>query len=123
MPPMNMKLMKSFEFEAAHLLPCFPEGHKCRRLHGHSYKIDVVIQGDIPEGQSHLLDYADIKSAYAPIREQLDHYYLNEIEGLENPTAEVLAKWIWDRLKPTLPMLTLIRVHETCNNACEYAGE
>ncbi len=119
---MNMKLMKSFDFEAAHLLPCFPEGHKCRRLHGHSYKVDVVIQGDIPKGECHLLDYADIKSTYAPIRDRLDHYYLNEIEGLENPTAEVLAKWIWDRLKPALPMLAVIRVHETCNNACEYAG-
>jgi len=119
---MRVRLIKNFGFEAAHHLPSFPDGHKCRRLHGHSYRADVIVEGDVPPGRSYLIDYADIKTAFEPIRQQLDHYYLNEIEGLEDPTAEVLAKWIWDRLKPRLPLLACIRIHETCNNASEYWG-
>ena len=119
---MRVRLSKQFGFEAAHHLPSFPEGHKCRRLHGHSYRVDVVVEGVLPEGKTFLIDYADIKEAFEPIRHQLDHRYLNEIEGLADPTAEMLARWIWDRLKPTLPMLSELRVLETCTAACEYRG-
>jgi 6-pyruvoyltetrahydropterin/6-carboxytetrahydropterin synthase len=119
---MHVQLVKTFGFEAAHHLPSFPDGHKCRRLHGHSYSVDVVVEGRVPEGRSHLIDYADIKTAFEPIRKRLDHAYLNEIEGLEDPTAEVITAWIWDRLKPRLPLLAEIRLHETCNNACIYRG-
>ena len=119
---MYVKLSKSFTFEAAHWLPNFPEGHKCRRLHGHSYTVDVIVAGDVPEADGFLIDYGDIKKAFTPIEQQLDHYLLNDIEGLENPTAEMIAKWIWDRLKPTLPLLDEIVVHETCNSTCHYRG-
>jgi 6-pyruvoyltetrahydropterin/6-carboxytetrahydropterin synthase len=118
----QVDLVKSFGFEAAHWLPCFPEGHKCRRMHGHSFRVDVVVRGEIPDGRGYLIDYADIKKAIAPIEKQLDHYCLNEIEGLENPTSEVLAKWIWDRLKPDLQMLAEVVVHETCTSRCHYRG-
>ncbi len=120
---MYVKLSKSFSFEAAHWLPTFPEGHKCRRLHGHSFHVDVIVAGDVPEDDGFLIDYGDIKQAFAPIEKQLDHYLLNDIEGLENPTAEMLARWIWDRLKPTLPLLDEIVIHETCTSACHYRGE
>lgn len=119
---MRVRLSKTFHFEAAHDLKVFPEGHKCRRLHGHSFRFDVVVEGEVPESRGYLIDYADIKTAAEPIVRQLDHYYLNEIEGLSNPTSEVIAKWIWDRLKRKLPELCAIVVHETCTTKCEYRG-
>ena len=120
---MNVELVKEFSFEAAHLLPKVPEGHKCRRLHGHSYRVTVTVRGDIDDEMGWLIDYADIKEAFEPIRQRLDHYYLNEIEGLENPTSEILARWIWDRLVDELPMLDSIQVHETCESSCIYRGK
>jgi len=119
---MHVELTKEFRFEAAHSLPKFPEGHKCRRLHGHSFKVEVVVAGEMDEDKGYLIDYAEIKAACAPICEQLDHHNLNEIEGLENPTSEVLAGWIWERLKPRLPLLAKVIVYETCTSRCEYAG-
>jgi 6-pyruvoyltetrahydropterin/6-carboxytetrahydropterin synthase len=119
---MFVRLSKSFHFEAAHDLPTFPDGHKCRRLHGHSFRFDVVVEGDVEPAKGYLIDYGDIKKVVEPIVKRLDHYYLNEIEGLSNPTSEHLAKWLWDRLKPLLPMLSSIVVHETCTSSCEYQG-
>ncbi len=120
---MKVRLTKSFSFEAAHWLPTFPEGHKCRRMHGHSFHVDVIVAGEVDEAAGFLIDYGDIKQAIAPVEKQLDHYVLNEIEGLENPTAEVLARWIWQRLQPTLPLLDEVVVHETCTTACHYRGD
>jgi len=120
---MYVRLTCVFTFEAAHLLPTFPEGHKCRRLHGHSFRVEVEVSGLADARQGYLIDYGQIKSAFEPIREQLDHRYLNEIEGLENPTSEVLARWIWERLQPMLPHLSAVLVHETCTSRCEYRGE
>lgn len=119
---MRIELTKSFTFEAAHWLPTFPEGHKCRRLHGHSFHVDVVVAGEVDPAKGYLIDYGDIKKAIEPIRTQLDHYLLNDIEGLENPTAEMLARWIYDRLKPALPLLSCVRVHETCTTETTYRG-
>ncbi|MFG0257123.1 MAG: 6-carboxytetrahydropterin synthase QueD [Phycisphaerales bacterium JB043] len=117
-----MRLTKSFTFEAAHLLPTFPEGHKCRRLHGHSFRVDVVVAGDVDPEKGYLIDYGDIKRAFAPIEAELDHQYLNDIRGLDNPTSEMIAVWIWDRLRPSLAGLETIVVHETCTSRCEYHG-
>lgn len=119
---MHVRLAKSFTFEAAHWLPCFPDGHKCRRLHGHSFKIDIVVEGDVDPAKGYLVDYGDIKRATEPIEKALDHYCLNDIAGLENPTSEMIAKWIWDRLKPAVPLLSEVVVHETCTTRCEYRG-
>lgn len=118
-----MEIWKEFTFEAAHLLPRVPEGHKCKRLHGHSYRVRVYVAGDVDPELGWIVDFADIKRVFEPIKKQLDHYYLNEIEGLENPTSEVLAKWIWIRLKPALPLLSKIEIGETCTSGCTYAGE
>jgi 6-pyruvoyltetrahydropterin/6-carboxytetrahydropterin synthase len=117
---MFVRLSKSFHFEAAHDLPTFPDGHKCRRLHGHSFRFDVIVEGDVDPAKGYLIDYGDIKNVVEPVVKRLDHYYLNEIEGLSNPTSENLARWLWDRVKPLLPMLSSIVVHETCTSSCEY---
>ena len=120
---MFVRLSKTFHFEAAHDLPTFPDGHKCRRLHGHSFRFDVVVEGEVDPAKGYLIDYGDIKNATDPIVKQLDHFYLNEIEGLSNPTSENLAKWLWEHLKSALPMISAIIVYETCTSACEYRGK
>lgn len=117
-----MDIFKVFTLEAAHRLPHVPEGHKCARLHGHSFRVEVHVSGPIGEDSGWVMDFADIKAAFAPLHERLDHRYLNEIAGLENPTSERLAAWIWDRLKPALPLLSEIVVHETCTSGCRYCG-
>lgn len=117
-----VELSKEFTFESAHRLPHVPEGHKCGRLHGHSFRVTVWVKGPIDPKTGWLIDFADIKSVFKPILNQLDHYYLNEIEGLENPTSENLACWIWDRLKPELKFLDRIEVSETCTSSCVYRG-
>ncbi len=118
-----MELRKTFQFEAAHLLPRLPETHKCRRLHGHSFQVEVAIAGPLDPALGWVMDYADISMAFKPLWEQLDHRYLNELEGLDNPTSENIAQWIWDRLKPRLPLLTEVMVAETCTARCVYRGE
>lgn len=118
-----MKIFKDFTFEAAHRLPNVPEGHKCARLHGHSFKVRVIVAGPVDDQSGWVMDFADISESFKPIWSQLDHYYLNDIEGLENPTSENLASWIWLRLKPVLPQLLEIEIRETCTSGCSYRGE
>ena len=101
-----MELRKTFQFEAAHYLPNLPKEHKCNRLHGHSFKVEIVVEGECDPKLGWVIDYSDITKAFKPLWEQLDHHYLNEIEGLENPTSENLALWIWKHLKPNLSNLT-----------------
>lgn len=117
-----MELRKTFQFEAAHSLPHLPKTHKCRRLHGHSFKVEVVVEGELDRKLGWVMDYADIGDAFKPIWEKLDHNHLNEIAGLENPTSENIAIWIWRQLKPKLPLLTEIAIAETCNARCIYRG-
>jgi 6-pyruvoyltetrahydropterin/6-carboxytetrahydropterin synthase len=118
----TMEIYKSFTIEAAHRLPNVPAGHKCSRLHGHSFRIDVHVRGPLDPTLGWVLDYSEIKAAFKPLEEQIDHHYLNEVEGLENPTSENLARWIWQRLVPALPSLSKIVVHETCTSGCIYTG-
>ncbi|KAB8170804.1 6-carboxytetrahydropterin synthase QueD [Streptomyces sp. 3MP-14] len=118
-----MEIFREFSFEAAHRLPNVPEGHKCARLHGHSYKVIVHVVAPVDPEAGWVMDFGDLKRAFKPIEAQLDHYYLNDIEGLENPTSEVLARWIWERLKPALPDLSALTVRETCTSGCTYRGE
>lgn len=118
-----MELVKVFQIEAAHRLPNVPPDHKCRRLHGHSFRIEVRIEGPIDPQLGWVMDFADLNEAFHPLFEQLDHNCLNDVEGLENPTSENLARWVWQRLKPGLPFLTEVRIAETCTSACIYRGE
>jgi 6-pyruvoyltetrahydropterin/6-carboxytetrahydropterin synthase len=118
----RVRLIRSFSFEAAHRLPAVPPGHKCGRLHGHSYHVELVVEGEIDPVTGWVMDFADMKEVFNPILEQLDHRYLNDVEGLENPTAEVLARWIWERVKAELPILVQVNIAETCTARCEYSG-
>ena len=117
-----MDIFKRFTIEAAHRLPNVPTGHKCSRLHGHSFVIEVHVRGMPDPHTGWIMDFADIKAAFGPLYEQLDHHYLNEVDGLANPTSERLAEWIWARLKPVLPPLSAIVIHETCTSGCRYQG-
>ncbi len=118
-----MEIFKEVRFEAAHRLPNVPEGHKCARLHGHSFIVEIHVSGSIGKDSGWIMDFADIDSAFRPLYEQLDHNYLNEIPGLENPTSEILAKWIWAGLHPSLPGLRKLVVRETCTSGCIYRGD
>ena len=118
-----MEIFKEFAFEAAHRLPNVPADHKCARLHGHSFVATVSVNGPMDPRLGWVLDFADIKTAFQPLHDQLDHHFLNEIAGLENPTSENIARWIWSKLKPQLPGLSRVVVRETCTSGCVYAGE
>ena len=117
-----MDIFKVFSIEAAHRLPNVPDGHKCARLHGHSFRIEIHVSGEPGAHSGWVMDYADIKAAFAPVFEQIDHHCLNDVEGLDNPTSERLAIWVWDQLKPALPGLCEVVVHETCTSGCRYRG-
>jgi 6-pyruvoyltetrahydropterin/6-carboxytetrahydropterin synthase len=112
-----------FHIEAARRLPLLPQDHVCSRLHGHSFRVEVHISGPVQEATGWVVDFGDVERAFAPIRGQLDHRYLNDIEGLENPTSENLARWIWRRLAPDLPGLARVTVQETANAGCIYRGD
>jgi 6-pyruvoyltetrahydropterin/6-carboxytetrahydropterin synthase len=109
-----MDIFKKFSIEAAHRLPNVPAGHKCARLHGHSFHVEIHVRGPVDAHTGWVMDFADIKKAFEPVYRELDHSYLNEIPGLENPTSENLARWIWRRLQPVLPALAKVVVQETC---------
>ncbi len=117
-----MKIVQSFTFEAAHRLPNVPVTHRCHRMHGHSYRVDLVIEGPVDPVSGFVVDFFEVEAAFAPLLERLDHHTLNGVEGLENPTAEIIARWIFERAKPALAGLTSVRVYETPYCWAEYDG-
>ena len=120
---MNVRLIKELRFEAAHRLPNVPQGHKCARLHGHSFKVELAVRGPVNEKTGWFIDYGEIDELWQPIHDKLDHNYMNEVEGLENPTSELLARWIWERLEGRLAGLHRVTVSETCTARCDYYGQ
>jgi 6-pyruvoyltetrahydropterin/6-carboxytetrahydropterin synthase len=118
-----MEIFREFDFEAAHFLPGVPEGHKCKRMHGHSYRARVHVRGKQSGSQNWVMDFADLKRIVGGVVDRLDHRVLNEIPGLENPTAEEIARFLWRELKPSLPGLSKIVLKETARAGCIYRGE
>lgn len=116
-----MQIFKEFTLDSAHKLPNVPPGHKCARLHGHTYHVTLIVEGPVGDQTGWVIDYADVSDAFKPIHDQLDHAYLNDIEGLSNSTCENLAIWIWDRIN--LPGLAQIKIRETCSAGAIYSGE
>lgn len=117
---MTCRITKSFRFDAAHFLPEVPAGHKCGRMHGHTYIVKLGLEGELDPRLGWVQDYGDVSSAFAPILDMLDHHNLNEIEGLANSTAEIMTVWIYERLKPSLPLLTDVTVCETPTTEAIY---
>ena len=121
---MRVELSKRFRFEAAHRLPKVPAEHKCHRLHGHSFEIEVTVAGEVDPELGWLIDFADLHEAVEPIlMKELDHRTLNDVPGLENPTSEILCGWLWRRIAPRLPGLATVTVFETCTARCTYRGD
>jgi 6-pyruvoyltetrahydropterin/6-carboxytetrahydropterin synthase len=118
-----VEIFKAFTLESAHRLPNVPAGHKCARLHGHSFRVEIHVSGPVDPQLGWVMDFADVKAAFDPLFRRLDHNYLNDVPGLENPTSENLARWIWQKLEPSLPQLSAVVVHETCTSGARYTGE
>lgn len=118
-----MKITQAFTFEAAHRLPKVPETHRCHRMHGHSYRVELQLEGPVNPQSGFVVDFFDVEAAFGPLLQRLDHYCLNDIAGLENPTAENIAVWIWDRVRPVLPQLASVKVFETPDCWAEYEGQ
>lgn len=117
-----MRIVQAFTFEAAHSLPSVPEGHRCRNVHGHSYRVELALDGPVDPKTGFVLDFFDVESAFKDALATLDHHYLNDIDGLANPTAENIATWIWNATRPKLHQLAFVRVFETPNCWAEYTG-
>lgn len=120
---MRATIFREFTFEAAHRLTQVPENHKCARLHGHSYRVEVHVEGPVDTKSGWVMDFAEIKRAWSYVEPTLDHNYLNDVMGLDNPTSEVLSRWLWGALKSHLPGLCRVVVRETCTSGCSYSGE
>jgi 6-pyruvoyltetrahydropterin/6-carboxytetrahydropterin synthase len=118
-----MEVFREFKFDAAHLLPNLAPGHSCSRIHGHTFRVMVMLEGEVGEESGWVRDFGNIKVLCGPVIEELDHSFLNDVPGLENPTSENIAVWIWDRLKPRLPELSMVEVSETSATGCRYRGE
>lgn len=118
-----MEIYKRFVFDSAHFLPNVPDGHKCKNIHGHTYRLTVYLEGDLDEELQWVMDFKDLKDVVRPVIDTLDHRLMNDIEGLENPTAERIAVWIWDKIKPNLPLLSKIELNETPTSGVVYRGE
>ena len=118
----HVRLVHEFRFEAAHRLPKVPPGHKCQRLHGHSFRVEIAVAGPVNPDTGWFIEFDELYAAWKPVHDTLDHFYLNDVPGLENPTSENLVKWLWDALKPRLPSLDQVTLWETCEARCEYRG-
>jgi 6-pyruvoyltetrahydropterin/6-carboxytetrahydropterin synthase len=120
---MNVELVKEYRFEAAHRLPHVPAGHKCARLHGHSFRFEIHLAGPVDERTGWFIDFGALDDAVGPLLAVLDHHYLNEVPGLENPTSEVCARWLFDRVRAQVPQLNAVTFYETCDARCIYRGQ
>jgi 6-pyruvoyltetrahydropterin/6-carboxytetrahydropterin synthase len=119
----DMQIYKEFSFDSAHFLPNVPDGHKCKEMHGHTYRLKVFIQGDLDPKLGWIMDFKELKDALLPVIDQLDHKLINNIKGLENPTAENITVWIWEQIRPSLPLLSRIELYETPTTGVIYEGQ
>ena len=117
-----MQIFKKFTFDSAHALPNVPDGHKCKNVHGHTYHLTLFLESEIDSEMGWVMDFADVKEIMNPVMTQIDHKFLNDIEGLENPTCEIFVKWIWDRLIGSMPQLVKIELYETPTSGAIYEG-
>ena len=117
---MNYELKQHFQIESARFLPYLPASHPCSRTHGHSFKIILTLVGSLDQKVGWVMDYNEIGAVMKPLLNEIDHRVLNEVPGLENPTSELLAKWIYDRVVQKIPMLKDVSIAETPSTECRY---
>lgn len=117
-----MEIYKEFSFDSAHYLPNVPEGHKCKNMHGHTYRLRVYVQGEPHPHYGWIMDFKELKDAVGKVIDELDHRIINEIPGLQNPTAENITIWIWNQVKPLIPQLSKLELHETPTTGVIYTG-
>ena len=117
-----MLLFKQFTFDSAHFLPNVPDGHKCKEIHGHTYHLKVWIEGDLEPHYEWVMDFAVLKKAVEPVIKSIDHKLMNNLPGLENPTCERIAIWLWDKIKPQIPQLKRVELNETPTSGVIYEG-
>jgi 6-pyruvoyltetrahydropterin/6-carboxytetrahydropterin synthase len=120
---MNVELKKEYRFEAAHFLPRVPGGHKCARMHGHSYRVELTVRGPVDPATGWLIDFGVMDEAWVDLFRRFDHRTLNDVPGLENSTCENLAAYIWQDLKKSVPQLHAVTVWETSDACCIYRGD
>lgn len=118
-----MVIYKKFAFDSAHFLPNVPEGHKCKNMHGHTYHLTVYLEGDLDTELQWVMDFKELKDVVKPVIDLIDHKLLNDIEGLENPTAERIVVWIWELIQPKLPLLSKLELNETPTSGAIYEGK
>jgi len=118
-----MVIYKKFAFDSAHFLPNVPEGHKCKNMHGHTYNLTVYLEGDLDTELQWVMDFKELKDVVKPVIESIDHQLLNDIKGLENPTAERIVVWIWEQIQPKLPLLSKLELNETPTSGAIYEGK
>ncbi len=118
-----MEVYREFKFDAAHLLPNLPPEHKCSRLHGHTFRAVIHLEARVRRESGWVRDFGEIKRLCIPVIDELDHKYLNDIPGLSNPTSENIARWVWNRLKPVIPELSMVEIKETTSTGCRYWGQ
>ena len=118
-----MEIFKQFTFDSAHFLPNVAPDHKCRALHGHTYRLVAYFKGELDKELGWVIDFAEVKRVIDPVVNIVDHHLLNDIAGLENPTCEILAIWLWDKIKPNIPALSKIELHETPTSGVVYEGK
>ena len=118
-----MQIFKQFTFDSAHFLPHVPDGHKCKEIHGHTYRLTVYVEGELEKTLEWVMDFAEMKNVIDPVVKSIDHKLLNNISGLENPTCEIIAVWLWNKIKPEVPLMTKIELHETPTSGAVYEGK
>lgn len=117
-----MQIFKQFTFDSAHFLPNVPDGHKCKEIHGHTYRVVFYFEGELNPELGWVMDFGDLKQVLEPTIKRIDHKLMNNIPGLENPTCERIAIWLWEQVKPSLPMLCKVELHETPTSGAVYEG-
>ncbi|MCA0427408.1 MAG: 6-carboxytetrahydropterin synthase QueD [Bacteroidetes bacterium] len=117
-----MQIFKQFTFDSAHFLPNVPDGHKCKEIHGHTYRVIFYFEGELNPELGWVMDFGDLKQVLEPTIKRIDHKLMNNIPGLENPTCERIAIWLWEQVKPSLPMLCKVELHETPTSGAVYEG-
>ena len=117
-----MDLFFRFDFAAARYLPNLSASHRCHRLHGHTFHVELTIRGEVGRDTGWIVDFDDVDRIIGELKDDLDHRQLNDIPGLENPTTERVAEWLWARIVARFAGLYRVTVQEHPSRGVSYYG-